>query len=506
MDRVAPDGQIMPMARGASLNLVGAVCTKVSLVAIIVVLSWQLGASSLGRYAQAYALLTLLVAVAGLPFGAGASRFVAAHLANRDDGAVRGTARLAVGGTLGCAVLLAGALFAFADVVAHRVFDDAGLVTPLRLVAVALPPAALAEAALVTTVGFRRMRARAAIKLVLEPALRLGLTVVLMVVGVGLNGAMIAIVASSTVAAFLAVRALRRQLRPMTEPPRYQPRDLCTFSVVSGSAWLATTGLVWADTLILGALRSSADVGVYTVATRIVVLATFAMPAVTQAFAPRITDLYERGLEAELRHAYYVVTGWNLVLALPAFALLLAFPAELLALFGPGFSSSLAVTVTMVLVVGQIIHVATGPGGMMLTMSGHPGWNLADNGATLALNIALNLVLIPPYGILGAAVAWTVSLTVGNAARLVQVWLLMRMGPFAVGQLRTVLAAAVAGCLGLLVAQPFSGSARLAVGAVTIGATYLLAIAVMNRRTEDRLVAQMLADRTLAVLRPRRQT
>lgn len=504
MDRVAPDGQIMPMARGASLNLVGAVCTKVALVAIIVVLSWQLGASSLGRYAQAYALLTVLVAVAGLPFGAGASRFVAMHLADRDDGAVRGTARLAVGGTLVCAVLLAGALFAFADVVAHHVFHDAGLVTPLRLVAVALPPAALAEAALVATVGFRRMRARAAIKLVLEPVLRLGLTVGLIVVGVGLNGAMVALVASSTVAALLALRALRRYLRPMTAPPRYEPRALFTFSVVSGTAWLATTGLVWADTLILGALRSSAEVGVYTVATRIVVLATFAMPAVTQAFAPRITDLYQRGRHAELRHAYYVVTGWNLVLSLPAFALLLAFPAELLSLFGPEYSS--AVTVTMVLVAGQIVHVATGPGGMMLTMSGRPGWNLADNGVTLALNIALNLVLIPPYGILGAAVAWTVSLTVGNAARLVQVWLLMRMGPFAVGQLRTVLAAAVAGGVGLLAAHPFSGPARLAVGAASLGATYLLAVAVLHRRTEDRLVAQMLTDRTLAVLKPRRQT
>ncbi len=495
----------MPMARGASLNLAGAICTKVVLVAIIAVLSWQLGAASLGRYAQAYALLTVLVAVAGLPFSAGASRFVAMHLTNSDDGAVRGTARLAVGGTLVCSVLLAAPLFAFADVVAHHVFHDAGLVTPLRLVAVALPAAALTEAALVITVGFRRMRARAAIKLVLEPVLRLGLTTGLVLVGVGLNGAMVALVASSTVAALLALRALRRHLRPLTGVPRYEPRALIAFSAVSGTAWLATTGLVWADTLILGALSSSADVGVYTVATKIVVLATFAMPAVTQAFSPRITDLYERGLDAELRHAYYVVTGWNLVLSLPAFALLLAFPAELLSLFGPGFSSTTAVTVTMVLVVGQIVHVATGPGGMMLTMSGRPAWNLVDNSVTLALNVALNLVLIPLYGILGAAVAWAVSLTVGNAARLVQVWLLMRMGPFAPAQLRTVLATAVAGSTALVATHPFSGAARLVIGAATLGATYALAIAVLHRRTEDRLVVRMLTNRTLAVLRPRGQ-
>ena len=501
---VDPDEHIMPMARGASLNLVGAACTKLALLAIIVVLSWALGAPAVGRYAQAYALLTVLVAVAGLPFGAGATRFVAMHRAEHDDGALRGTVRLAVGGSLVCSMALAGPLFAFAGAAAHQVFHDAALVTPLRLVAVALPAATLAEAALVATVGFSRMRARAVVKLVLEPAVRLGLTVALILLGLGLAGPMVALVASSAAEAVLALRALRRYLGPIAVPPRYEPRALFGFSIVSGTAWLATNGLVWADTLILGALRSSGDVGVYTVATRIVVLATFVMPAVTQAFAPRITELHHRGRHSDLRNAYSVVTGWNLVLTLPAFALLLTFPAELLALFGHAFSG--AVTVTIVLVAGQLVNAATGPGGMMLTMSGRPGWGLADNVATLALNVALNLILIPRYGIVGAALAWSVSLTLVNAARVAQVWLLLRMAPFQLAQARTVLAAVVAGCSGLLAAHPLSGPARLAIGAAAISGTYLLLIAFLHRRTEDRLVARMLTRRTMALLNPRRQT
>ena len=503
MDRGAPDEQIMPMARGASLNIAGAACTKAALLAITVVLSWGLGASAVGRYAQAYALLTVLVAIAGLPFGAGVTRFVAMHLVDRDEGALRGAVRLAVGGTFAFSVLFALPLYAFAGAVAQHVFHDAGLGTPLRLVAVSLPPAALAEVALLASVGFSRMRPRAVIKLVLEPVVRLGLTVGLILVGAGLTGAMVALVVSSAIEAVLALRALRRYMGSMAALPRFEPRTLFAFSLVSGTAWLATIGLVWADTLILGALKSSAEVGVYTVATRIVVLATFVMPAVTQAFAPRITDLYQRGLHSELRHAYYVVTGWNLALSLPTFALLLAFPAELLGLFGHEFS--VAVTVTIVLVAGKIVDTATGPGAMMLTMSGRPGWALADNAATLGLNIWLNLVLIPSYGIIGAAVAWSVSLIVSNAVRVVQVWVVLRMAPFAATQLRTVLAAVLAGCLGLLAADPFSGPARLAVGTAVIGGAYLLAIAVLHRRTEDRLVARMLAHQTMALLKPRRQ-
>lgn len=504
MDRVAPDDQIMPMARGASVNLGGVACTKLALLVITVVLSWALGASALGRYAQAYALLTVLVAVATLPFGAGVTRFVAMNRADRDDGALRGAVRLTITGTVACSVLLSGALFSLAGATAHQVFHDPGLVTPFRLVAIALPLAALAEAALNATVGFNRMRPRAVVKLVLEPVIRLVLTGGLLLVGMGLVGAMIALVASSAVEAILAMRALRGYVGRIDEPPRYDPRDLFAFSLVAGTAWLATNGLVWADTLILGALRSSAEVGVYTVATRIVVLATFAMPAVTQAFQPRITDLYHRGRHTQLRQAFHVVTGWNLVLSLPAFALLLAFPAELLGLFGRAFTG--AVLVTMILVVGKIIDAATGPGAMMLTMSGRPGWALVDNAGILALNVVLNLALIPPYGIAGAAVAWSISLVVGNAARIAQVWLLMRMAPFELVQLRTVLATVIAAGCGLLVAAPFSGPVRLVVGATVVGAAYLLAIALLHRRTEDRLVARMLVHQAMALLRLRRQT
>src|SRR5215471_8096455 len=121
MDRVAPDDQIMPMARGASLNLFGAALTKVALLVITVVLSWALGASALGRYAQAYALLTVLVAVASLPVGAGVTRFVAMNRAEQDEGALRGAVRLAMFGTIVFSLVLGGALYALAGVTAHRV-------------------------------------------------------------------------------------------------------------------------------------------------------------------------------------------------------------------------------------------------------------------------------------------------------------------------------------------------------------------------------------------------
>lgn len=499
---VAVDRNVMRMARGASLNIVGAACTKLALLVITVVLSWTLGPPAVGRFAQAYALLMVLVAVTMLPFGSGAARFVAMHRALGEVNALRGAVRLAVGGTVACAVVLGALLFAFAPAAAHLVLHDKTLLVPLRLVAAALVPAALAESALAATVGFSRMRARATIKFIAEPVLRVAGVVLLIGLGLGLLGAMVALVVSATVEAVLAVRSLRRYMDGIPASATYHVRTVVRFSLVSGTAWLATNGLIWADTLILGALRSSTDVGVYTVATRIVVLATFVLAPITQAFAPRITDLYHRGERERLRHAYRVVTRWTLVLSLPAFALLLSFPGELLGLFGHGYG--VAVGVTLVLAVGQLVNAATGPGGMMLNMSGRPGWSLADNSAVLVLNVALNLWLIPPYGILGAAVAWSVALTLVNVARVTQVWVVLRMIPFGVRQVGAVFACAVAMAAGLLVAHPFDGIIRLVVGGLTILGAYVLATSLLQRGSEDRLIVRMLVRRTTGLFRPQR--
>jgi O-antigen/teichoic acid export membrane protein len=51
----------------------------------------------------------------------------------------------------------------------------------------------------------------------------------------------------------------------------------------------------------------------------------------------------------------------------------------------------------------------------------------------LAANVVLNLVLIPRLGIVGAAIAWSVSILVNNLAPLAQVWALMRVHPFGPG-------------------------------------------------------------------------
>jgi len=157
-------------------------------------------------------------------------------------------------------------------------------------------------------------------------------------------------------------------------------------------------------------------------------MAVFVMAPINAAFGPQIAHLHHTGNTRALSLSYKAATGWIVRLSLPAFVLLMVFPQDLLRLFGKEFQT--AAVVTSVLAVGQLVNAATGPCGTLLNMSGKVAVNMVDNVSVLALNVGLNLWLIPTLGILGAGIAWSVSLACVNILRVLQVHQLLGVLPF----------------------------------------------------------------------------
>ncbi|GGL07967.1 oligosaccharide flippase family protein [Mangrovihabitans endophyticus] len=489
---------IRGVARGGGLNLAGAVLGQAAVFGVLLLLARWLDVRQVGRYAQAYATLSLLGLLALSGFRAGLTRFVAVHLADGDAAAVRGTVRLGLAISAGAAAVLGAGLAVAAPWLAVRLHDP-GLATGLRLMALTLPAATMCEAALAATRGWRSQRAFTLIGQVYEPACRLALTALLLAVGAGLTGAFWAVAGAGWSAAALALLALRARMRTLTRTPgmvapAYRPRELFSFSTVSWLSSLSATGLIWLDTLLLG-FFGSPDIGVYNVATRLVTLAVFVLAPMNAAFGPHLAHLHHRADVDGVRRVYGAVTGWIVRLSLPAFAALLTFPGELLALFGDEFTTGAAVTV--VLAAGQLVNAATGPCGTVLNMSGRVAVNMGDNVAALLLNVLLNLVLIPAYGIVGAAVAWAVSLAAVNTARVLQVRRLTGALPFTRG-LGKGLVAGAAALLAALAARAVlpGGAGTLVIGLVVIGVVYLAVVAALGLSGEDRMVLRSLLRRS----------
>lgn len=489
------------LARGGLLNLGSSVASQLAMLVLTIVLARVLGRAAAGVYFQAFAFLSLLSLLSLVGFRGALTRFVAMHLANDDVPRMVGAVRLALSISVPASAVLAGGLFAAAPWLARSAFDEPRLEVALRLAAVALPAVSLQEAALSATQGFRTMKPFALVGLLLEPLLRLALSGALLATGFGLRGTLVALAVSSWVGAAAAALWLHRLVR-RSQAARsaagpgvvVEAGPFLRYSMVAWVASMASTGLIWADTIILGLVVSSGVVGVYNASARLVTLAVFVVNPINAAFAPRIANLFARRELGLLREIYTVATNWIVRLSLPAFAILLVLPGSLLGLFfGPSFTSG--ATVVLILALGQLCNAATGPCGMVINMSGRNRLNLIDNVMVLVLNVGLNLVLIPLWGINGAALAWAVSLGAVNALRVFQVRIIVRALPFDRAQAKAFLAAAAAGAAALVTSRLLDDVTGALAGVAVAGAVYVALVVGLGLPDSDRMIAGLLAQR-----------
>lgn len=253
------------------------------------------------------------------------------------------------------------------------------------------------------------------------------------------------------------------------------------FAIPRSFAGVFALTITWVDALLLGALEGSDAVGVYTTATRWLIVGNFAGNAVTVAFGPQIAKVLATDGAAGARRMFQAATAWFVLLAWPPYLAAMAFAPLLVKAFGDDFGDGAAViTITGA---GFLLAAAAGPIDMLLLMAGRSRLSLINTGIALAANVVANLVLIPPFGIRGAAVAWTVSLVVANAVPLAQMARLLGITPYGPRSLRALGLAAACG-VALVAARLVLGATfpGLAVGLAAGGGVLLAGIALSPDR------------------------
>ena len=157
------------------------------------------------------------------------------------------------------------------------------------------------------------------------------------------------------------------------------------------------------DIIMLGIFTSADQIGIYAVALTLSTLTTFILMSINTIAAPKFSELYHDGKTKELRYVAQKSTRVILWATLPIFMILLVFGQMILSVYGDDFTSGYVALVF--LLIGQLVNSITGPVGTFLNMTGH---QVAFRNIVLIaaiLNVALNYILIPGFGINGAAFA-----------------------------------------------------------------------------------------------------
>lgn len=163
---------------------------------------------------------------------------------------------------------------------------------------------------------------------------------------------------------------------------------------------------------LLGMFQNQSNIGVFNIAMRISEVISFSLVIVNFVLSPVIAKLYANG---ETERLQQLITRCARVTLLIGSLLMLGvvfFRREILFLFGENFL--LGQNSLIILCSGQLVNILCGSVGLLLLMTGNQRFSIYSVAAGIAINLILNLLLTPKYGITGAAIASAGSLVVWN--------------------------------------------------------------------------------------------
>ncbi|MFW6009252.1 MAG: flippase [archaeon] len=189
-----------------------------------------------------------------------------------------------------------------------------------------------------------------------------------------------------------------------------------------------STILTRADKIMLGLYLSSEIVGVYSIAAKLVIIIGFLHDSFKKIFSTIISELYSQDKLAMLGELYSSITKWIIIFSLPIVINMIIFSKSILNFFGEEYLTG--ATSLIILSIGYTIKVFVGSNGYILKMSNHENLVLYNDIVMVITNIFLNILLIPKLGILGAALATSIAISVLNIVKLIQVKYYLNIFPY----------------------------------------------------------------------------
>ncbi|MCQ9163649.1 lipopolysaccharide biosynthesis protein [Arthrobacter sp. STN4] len=409
-------------ARGGLFSVAGAATSAISGFALTFILTRTFGQSGSGVVLQAIAIFTIALGLARTGMDT-TGVWLLPRLALTGASRIRGACTALLLPTLVVGLLVAAAitfLFPFLDT-SHDVYSRQ-LVQAVQATSWLLPCGAVMMVALAATRGLGNIIPYTLIGGAGLPGIR---PVVVLVAAAAGGTAVLASVAWAAPAAAAMVLSLlvlwRRirthELRAEVQGPWRPDRELTTriwkFALPRWYSAGVEQSIIWFDVVLVGLMAGSGAAGVYGAASRFVSAGLIISTAMRMVVSPRFSALLSEDKAREVQKLYTTTVTWITMLGVPIYGIFMFFPATIMGWFGEGFDSGALSLV--ILCIGAIAFLVAGNVDALLTMSGRSGWMAFNKTVVLALNVAGNLVLVPLWGITGAAAAWAFSLVLDSA-------------------------------------------------------------------------------------------
>jgi len=428
------------VGRGAMVNSLG-LAGRLAGPVFLVLITRLYGPDTLGIYLTAAALVETALALLVAGFKDGALIFVARHA---DDEENRPLLYQALVNALGWSVTLAFAVMAlflaFGEMLIPKLYASyAGpLLAMLKWMCLALPLMSVERVIMGATQGLKIMKYEALVGGGLRPIL-LAVTASLFWFKSPDVYGLVAAYLTTQFLVFIAVTQIYR--REFLWKPLWRAlvhfrvsREMVSFAFPQNINAAFDRLVTNIDVIMLGILGFGAfEVGFYGAGALIVRELRQIKLVFSSAFSPHIVHLFrERNLD-RLSQTFATTSRWITTPLVPMLIAVALLRNDLLQIIHPDFAGQSAVFMLYLLVI-PYLQATFGLAGNVIVMSGHSRWNLFNGITAACSNIGLNLLLIPTFGLTGAAAASAVTAVLKSGLELFEMTYLLHV-PVRVSQL-----------------------------------------------------------------------
>ena len=429
-------GHLEKLARRGTASVAGAGFSALSGVLLVVIVTNGFSQDTAGTLFAATAAFLIIESIALLGTDTGLVKWLPTQLADGRTDDVRRTLVIAAVPVLALSLGAGVLLFAAAPSLAPHMVGNGNastMSTMLKVLAVILPAAALYDLTVAASRGLGSMRPT----VLIDNLGRLGVQA-LAVLAVFLAGGgpfLLALAWCLPYVGGLVAAGWWMHVRIRDAPSGSEPatpwipltREFWSYTSPRAIARVTQTALKRSDVVLVAALASPAEAALYAAATRFIVLGQLFVQSVQQALAPHLSSLFARDEKHHATSVFQTATLWSVIASWPFFLILAGFSPLLMGVFGHGYS--VASDVVLILSLTMLLATACGPIDSVLLMAGRSWLSLGNSSVALAVNVGMNIVLIPMLGIRGAAISWAVAIVVRNVLPLLQVHQQLDMWP-----------------------------------------------------------------------------
>ena len=402
-----------------------------------IILARLYGAEVMGLFAISIAVAGIFSIFAMVGTETSTVRFVSEHASHGNYGEVKEIYQKMLHIVLPLSFVIAAILFFLSPYIANYIIQKPKLILPLKITAFVLPFGAFMGVNIAALRGLKKVKDAFIFSTILPPIFNfLGLVLLTYLLVKNYLTPFYVNLMTGMLGAFISLKLWNNWSKKMTIEKNIENKRRVSITEIlqislpmfMTSAMLFILG--WTDILMLGVFRSAEEVGVYQIAMKIALFSSFSLAAMNSIAAPKISELFWRSKNDQLRKVVRnssKVIFWS---SLPILLIIVIFPNQILGVFGGEFLEGKIALI--ILTVGQFLNAYFGSIGVLLDMTGNQ--TIFRNSILVGAvsNIILNSLLIPSYGSTGAAIATAVSTIIWN---LIASFAVLRKFKFWVGYL-----------------------------------------------------------------------